>query len=93
MQLGFRNLFFLLTMSSSESISPLSKIQERGCIPLDQIQEFTTLTIPSPSPSEGDLPEEVEQRHKETERKRQILAFIIVCVLIVGGIIIEKIKF
>jgi hypothetical protein len=82
--------------SSSSSESPLvenTQLQERGCLPLDQIQEFTEIVIPSPSPSEGDITEEVERRHKETKRKRQILAFIIVCVLIVGGIIIEKVKF
>jgi hypothetical protein len=81
-------------MSSSESVSPLSEIQERDCVlGLDQIHEFTSLAISSPSSSEGDLPEDIERKHKETKRKRQILAFIIVCVLIVGGIIIEKIKF
>jgi hypothetical protein len=65
---------------SSGSESPLTEnteIQERGCIPLDQIQEFTEIVIPSPSSSEGDITEDVERKHKETKRKRQILAFII----------------
>jgi hypothetical protein len=82
--------------SSSDSANPLvenTQIQERGCIQLDQIQEFTEIVIPSPSSSERDLPEELERRHKETKRKRQILAFIIVCALIVGGITIELIQF
>jgi hypothetical protein len=95
-------------VSSSESVSPLSDIREanlncfaveqietkeRGCIPLDQIQEFTEIAIPSAGVSENDLSIDIERKQKETKRKRQILAFVIVCVLIVAGVIIEKIKF
>jgi hypothetical protein len=82
--------------SSSDSANPLvenTQLQERGCVPLDQIQDFAEIVIPSPGSGEGEITEDIKRRHKETKRKRQILAFIIVSVSIVGGIIIEKIKF
>jgi hypothetical protein len=66
---------------------------ERGCvIPMDTVEEIVNLAIPSPSISENDLSEEVERKHKETKRKRQILAFVIICVLIVGGVIVNLVK-
>jgi hypothetical protein len=66
--------------------------RERGCS-LDDVQDFVELAIPSASISENDLSEDVERKQKETKRKRQLLAFIIICVLVIGGVIIEKIKF
>jgi hypothetical protein len=65
---------------------------ERG-LDLNAIHDFTSIIIPSPSISSQDETEEIERKKKETKRKRQILAFIVICVLIVGGIIIEKVKF
>jgi hypothetical protein len=67
--------------------------QERNCLSLDDIHNFTEIAIPSASISENDLTEDIERKHKETKRKRQILAFIILCVLVIGGVVIEKIKF
>jgi hypothetical protein len=59
----------------------------------EMVQTCTALAFPSASISENDLSADVERKQKETKRKRQILAFLIVWVLIVGGVIIEKIKF
>jgi hypothetical protein len=57
------------------------------------IDNCAALAFPSPSPSEDELSVERERKAKEVKRKRQILAFVIICLLVVGGVIVEKIKF
>jgi hypothetical protein len=64
---------------------------ERGCaLDLDTINAFTDCVIPSPSISSQDETEEIERKQKATRRKRQVLAFIIICVPVVGGIIVNR---
>jgi hypothetical protein len=77
-------------MTSNLSTNELDPVIERGyAYPLDTIQHFAELAIPSASISEGDLTEDEERKHKETKRKRQILAFVIICILVVGGIVVD----
>jgi hypothetical protein len=57
------------------------------------IENCSALAFPSPSPSEDELSIERERKEKKIKRQRQILAFVIICFLVVGGVIIEKIRF
>jgi hypothetical protein len=57
------------------------------------IENCGALVFPSASPSEDELSIERERKEKAVKRKRQILAFVIICLLVVGGVIIEKIRF
>jgi hypothetical protein len=78
----------------SNSDIPQGQIEERNCVlPFDAIEEFTHLAIHSPSLSSNDDLEEIERKAKETKKKRQILAFVIICLLVIGGVVVEKIHF
>jgi hypothetical protein len=75
-------------MSSSNDSQ--NELVERG-IDMDVIHDFVECVIPSPSISSQDEQSEIEQKQKATRRKRQVLAFVIILVFIIAGIIINKI--
>jgi hypothetical protein len=63
--------------------SPIVQTEERDCVlPFDSIEEFTHISIPSPSLSSNDDLEEIDRKAKETKKKRQLLAFVVICLLV-----------
>jgi hypothetical protein len=83
-------------LANDTVVSPCEAVMTRSVSITDfneVIDNCAALAFPSPSPSEDELSVERERKAKEVKRKRQILAFVILCLLVVGGVIVEKIKF
>jgi hypothetical protein len=86
-------------MSSSDPENPKDtdtplRLSERSCVlPLDQIEEFTHIAISSPSISSNDDLADIERKNQETKKTRQLLGFAISCLLVICGVVIEKIHF
>jgi hypothetical protein len=74
--------------------SLIAQTEERDCVlPFDSIEEFRHIAIPSPSLGSNDDLEEIDRKAKETKKKRQLLAFVVICVLVIGGVVIAKMRF
>jgi hypothetical protein len=72
-----------------EPVEPENEITERS-IDMEVINSFVECVVPSPSVSSQDEEAEIEAKQKATRRKRQVLAFVIILIFIVSGVIISK---